>query len=60
MEMLHLSHNQGPVSRKSQELFGPKKHVVHLQSACFEKLTFLHVFSGRKTKRIAKFDDLEP
>ena len=51
---------QGPVSRKYREIFGPEKLVVKLQSACFEKLTFLHVFNIRKTKRIAKFDGLEP
>ena len=51
---------QGPVSRKSREIFGPKKVVAKLQSACFEKLTFLHVFNIRKSKRIAKFDGLEP
>ena len=50
----------GPVSRKSRELFGPEKLVVKLQSACFEKLIFLHVFNIRKTKRIAKFDGSEP
>ena len=50
----------GPVSQKSRELFGPEKLVVKLQSACFEKLIFLHVFNIRKTKRIAKFDGLEP
>ena len=31
-----------------------------LQSAYFEKVIFYHVFNVRKTKRIAKFDDLEP
>ena len=50
----------GPVSRKSRELFGPEKLVAKLQSACFEKLIFLHVFNIRKTKRIAKFEGLEP
>ena len=50
----------GPVSRKSRELFGPEKLVVKLQSACFEKLIFLHVFNIRKIKRIAKFEGLEP
>ncbi|XP_068757526.1 uncharacterized protein [Montipora capricornis] len=30
--------NQGPVSGKSRELFGPEKPVVKLQSAHFEKL----------------------
>ena len=54
-----ISSVQGPVSRKSRELFGPEKLVVKLQSACFEKLIFLHVFKIRKTKRIEKFDDLE-
>ena len=34
--------------------------VVKLQSACFEKLIFWNVFNVRKTKRIAKFDGLEP
>ena len=34
--------------------------VVKLQSACFEKLIFKHVFNVRKTKGIAKFDGLEP
>ena len=51
---------QGPVSRKSRELFGPEKLVVKRQSACFEKMIFLHVFNIRKIKRIAKFEGLEP
>ena len=55
-----VSHSvQGPVSRKSREIFGPEKPVVKLQSARFEKLTFLHVFNIRRTKRIATFDGLE-
>ena len=56
-----LSNNRGlgPVSRQSRELFGPEKLVVKLQSACFEKLIFLHVFNIRKTKRIGKFEGLE-
>ena len=45
---------------ESRDLFGPEKLAVKLQSACFEKLIFLHVFNIRKTKRIAKFDGLEP
>ena len=49
----------GPVSRKSRERFGPEKPVVKLQSACFEKLIFYHVFSVRKTKRIVKFGGFE-
>ena len=40
--------------------FGPEKPVVKLQSACFKKLFSKHVFNVRKTKRIAKFDSLEP
>ena len=58
-----LASNQcglGPVSRKSRELFGPEKLVVKLQSACFEKQIFFHVFNIRKTKRTAKFEGLEP
>ena len=51
---------QGPVSRNSRELFGPEKLVVKLQSACLEKLIFLHVFNIRKTKMIANFEGLEP
>ena len=50
----------GPVSRTSRELFGPEKLVVKLQSACFQKLIFLHAFNMRKIKRIAKFEGLEP
>ena len=50
----------GPVSRKSLGLFGSEKLVVKLQSACFEKLIFEHVLNRRKSKRIAKFDGLEP
>ena len=50
----------GPVSGKSRELFRPEKLVVKLQSACFEKLIFLHVFNKRKTRRIAKFEGLKP
>ena len=49
---------QGLVSRKSRELFGPEKSVVKLQSTCFEKLIFLHVFNIR-TKRTVKFEGLE-
>ena len=54
------SWDQGPVSRKSREPFGPEKLVVKLQSACFEKMIFLHVFNVRKIKRTAKFEGLEP
>ena len=48
------------VSRKSRELFWPKKPVAKVKSACFQKLIFYHVFKVRKTKRIEKFDGLEP
>ena len=41
-------------------MFRGRKPVVRLQSACFEKLIFEHVFNVRKTKRIGKFDGLEP
>ena len=37
-----------------------RKASYQLQSACFEKLIFQNVFNVRKTKRIAKFDGLEP
>ena len=57
---VHFS-NLGPVSRNSRELFGPEKPVIKLQSDYFEKLILLTCFQNvRKTKRIAKFDDLEP
>ena len=41
-------------------MFRARKPVVTLQSACFKKLIFEHVFNVRKTKRIGKFDGLEP
>ena len=50
----------GRFSKDSRELFGPEKLVVKLQSACFQKLIFLHAFNMRKIKRIAKFEGLEP
>ena len=50
----------GPVSGESRELFGPGKPAVKLKSASFEKLIFEHAFHVRKTKRIAKSDNLEP
>ena len=34
--------------------------VVEKQSTCFENLIFEHVLNVRKTKRIAKFNVLEP
>ena len=45
---------------KVRELFGPEEPIVKLRSHCFEKLIFQHVFNVRKSKRIAKFDGLEP
>ena len=50
----------GPVSRKSRELFGPEKLAVKLQSACFEKLIFLHVFNVRKKQEDCEVEGLEP
>ena len=44
----------GPVPRKSRELFGLEKPSVKLQSTCFEKLIFEHVFNARKSNGIAK------
>ena len=49
----------GPVSWDSLKFFGPEKPVVKMQSACFEKLIFWHVFNVRKVKKIAKVDGLE-
>ena len=51
--------DQGPVSRKSREVFWPEKPLVKLQSACFQKLISQRLFDVGKTKRIAKFDGLE-
>ena len=39
---------------------GPKNSLSNCKSTCFEKLIFKHVFTVRKTKRIGKFDGLEP
>ena len=39
-EPFFTAYQQGSVSRKSGELFGPEMQVVKLQSACFEKLIF--------------------
>ena len=40
MDDILLRVDQGPVSRKSEGLFGPEKPVVKRQSACFEKPIF--------------------
>ena len=46
---------QGPVSRKSRELFGPEKPFVKLRPAYSVKLVFLYVVKGIKIKITAKF-----
>ena len=46
---------QGPVSRKSRELFGPEKPVVKLRPAYSVKLVFSYVVKGIKVKITAKF-----
>ena len=46
---------QGPVSRKSRELFGPEKPFVKLRPAYSVKLVFSHVVKGIKIKITAKF-----
>ena len=51
---------QGPVSRKTRELFGPEKLVFKPETAWLEKLIFQDDFNVRKTKRIVKFGGLEP
>ena len=46
---------QGPVSRKSRELFGPEKPFVKSRPAYSVKLIFSHVVKGIKMKITAKF-----
>ena len=46
---------QGPVSRKSRELFGPEKPFVKLRPAYSVKLVFSYVVKGMKIKITAKF-----
>ena len=46
---------QGPVSRKSRELFGPEKLIVKSRPAYSVKLIFSHVVKGIKIKIMAKF-----
>ena len=46
---------QGPVSRKSRELFGPEKPFVKLPSAYSVKLVFSYVVKRIKIKVTAKF-----
>ena len=47
--------SQGPVSRKSRELFGPEKPFVKVRPAYSVKLVFSYVVKGIKIKIIAKF-----
>ena len=47
--------DQGPVSRKSRELFGPEKPFVKLRPAFSGKLVFSYVVKGIKIKITAKF-----
>ena len=46
---------QGPVSRKSRELFGPEKPFVKVRPAYSVKLVFSYVVKGIKIKVTAKF-----
>ena len=55
---------QGPVSRKSRELFGPEKPFVKLRPAFSGKLVFSYVVKGIKIKtakfrasRLLRFED---
>ena len=47
--------SQGPVSRKSRELFGPEKPFVKVRPAYSVKLVFSYVVKGIKIKTVAKF-----
>ena len=53
----HASSNsgQGPVSRKSREVFCPEKPFVKTRPAYSVKLVFSYVVKGIKIKIIAKF-----
>ena len=56
-----INFGQVPVLESLENVSGPESQLsVRLQSACFEKLIFEHVFNVRKTKRIGKFGGLEP
>ena len=46
---------QGPVSRKSRELFGPEKPFVKLRPPYSVKLVFSYVVEGIKINITAKF-----
>ena len=45
----------GPVSRKSREVFGPKKPFVKLRPAYSVNVVFSYVVKGMKKKITAKF-----
>ena len=53
--IIDLHNHQGPVSRKSRELFGPEKPFVKLRPAYSVKLVFQYVVKGIKIKITAKF-----
>ena len=48
------------VLKVSDTVLGPEEPFVNLQSTCFEKVIFKRVLNVRKSKRIAKFERLEP
>jgi len=50
-----FANDQGPVSRKSREHFGPEKPFVKLRPAYSVKLVFSYVVKGIKIKINAKF-----
>ena len=50
-----LREDQGPVSRKSRELFGPEKPFVKPRPTFSVKLVFSYVVKGIKIKITAKF-----
>ena len=50
-----MEEHQGPVPRKSRELFGPEKPFVIVRPAYSVKLVFSYVVKGIKTKITAKF-----
>ena len=52
---LEVYNDQGPVSRKSRQLFRPEKPFVKLRPAYCVKLVFSYVVKGIKIKITAKF-----
>ena len=53
-EIFTLLTDQGPVSRKSRELFGPEKPFIKLRPTYSVKLVFSYVVKGIKIKITAK------